>query len=71
MSRNLTLLILPIEVETPIMFALIPLVDVTPSNLGSLSKLNPLEMTFTFAMLPLSAFADLVVYSRESQSSSV
>ena len=45
------------------MLALTPFTDVTSVNLGSFSKLNPLEVIFTFAIDPLIADVDLVLKS--------
>ena len=50
------------------MFALTPSLLVTSVNLGSLVKLNPSEITFTFAILPFSAFEDFVLYDNRSHS---
>ena len=68
MSLNLTFLILPIEVDAAEMLALTPFVEVTSLNLGSLSKLNPLDRVRTLPILPLIALEDLVVYSNLASS---
>ena len=61
MSLNLTFLGWPIELDIKVMLALTPFTEVTSVNLGSFSKLNPLEVIFTFAIDPLIADADLVL----------
>jgi hypothetical protein len=53
----------PIVEDTALILALIPSFEVTSINLGSFSKLNPLEIIFTLLIEPLGADKDFVEYS--------
>ena len=65
-SLILTFLILPIDVEMDTTFAFCPFSVITPSNFGSLLKLNPSERIFIFPIAPFIAVEDFVEYSNVS-----
>ena len=65
-SLILTFLILPIDVEMDTTFAFCPFSVITPSNFGSLLKLNPSERIFIFPIEPFIALEDFVEYSNVS-----